>query len=101
MKVFVIGANGQIGQHVVNNLQNSNEHTVRAMVRYTIIRPGGLLNEAGTGKISVSENEDRKSIPREDVAKTAIASLNEERTYKQAFDLVSGDKVINEALKAI
>lgn len=70
-------------------------------LNYTIIRPGGLLNEAGTGKISVSENEDRKSIPREDVAKTAIASLNEERTYKQAFDLVSGDKVINEALKAI
>lgn len=33
MNVFVIGANGQIGQHVVQQLQNSSEHSVRAMVR--------------------------------------------------------------------
>ena len=33
MKVLVIGANGQIGKHLVAQLQNSDEHTVRAMVR--------------------------------------------------------------------
>ena len=33
MKVFVVGANGQIGQHLINLLRDSKEHTVRAMVR--------------------------------------------------------------------
>ena len=33
MKVFVVGANGQIGNHLVNFLHESDEHTVRAMVR--------------------------------------------------------------------
>ena len=33
MKVLLIGANGQIGKQVVNLLQESKEHTVRAMVR--------------------------------------------------------------------
>ncbi|MBP2076396.1 SDR family oxidoreductase [Oceanobacillus polygoni] len=33
MKVLVIGANGQIGKHLVRLLQESEEHTVTAMVR--------------------------------------------------------------------
>ena len=33
MKVFVVGANGQIGKHLINLLKDSKEHTVRAMVR--------------------------------------------------------------------
>lgn len=33
MKVFVIGANGQIGQHVVQKIQAGQEHSARAMVR--------------------------------------------------------------------
>ncbi len=33
MKVFVVGANGQIGKQLVNLLNESDEHTVRAMVR--------------------------------------------------------------------
>ncbi|WNF35211.1 SDR family oxidoreductase [Bacillaceae bacterium IKA-2] len=214
MKVFVVGANGQIGQHLIRFLKESNEHTVRAMVRkqeqmeafealgvetavadlegsvkeiaeaakgcdaivftagsggktgldktllidldgaaktieaaseigidrfiivsaiqahrrenwseqikpyfvakhhadkilehsslnYTVIRPGGLINEPGTGKISAAENLERGSIPREDVAKTIIASLNEERTFRRSFDLVSGENSISDALKKL
>ena len=215
MKVFVIGANGQIGKQVVSLLQKGNEHTVRAMVRdekqavtlketgveavvanlegsvdeiaeaiqgcdaviftagsgghtgpdktllvdldgavksmiaaekvganryvmvsaigahnreiwanspikpymvakhfadnalvssklnYTIVRPGALLNESGTGKVSAAENLARASIPREDVARTLVAVLTEETTYKRAFDLVAGDTPIADALKSL
>jgi uncharacterized protein YbjT (DUF2867 family) len=214
MRVFVVGANGQIGQHLIRLLRESDEHTVRAMVRkkeqaeyfeslgvetvvanlegsveeiaeaakgceaivftagsgghtgadktllvdldgavktieaaekigikrfimvsaiqahrrenwndkikhyyvakhyadkileqsdltYTIIRPGWLLNEPGTGKVSVAENLIRGSIPREDVAKTILASLNEEHTFNRSFDLVSGETQISDALKNI
>jgi uncharacterized protein YbjT (DUF2867 family) len=214
MKVFVVGATGQIGKHLLNLLQKSEQHTVRAMVRkeeqaeelkrqgidvavaslegsvediaeaaegcdaivftagsggstgydktllidldgaaktveaaeqagitrfvivsalqanqrenwnkeivpyyvakhyadrmvvtsnldYTIIRPGGLLNEVSTGKVLASENLERGSIPREDVAKTIYASLDAQQTFKKSFDLISGETQIEEALKNI
>ncbi|WP_017379636.1 SDR family oxidoreductase [Paenisporosarcina sp. TG-14] len=212
MKIFVVGATGQIGKHLINLIQKSEQHTVRAMVRkqeqadelgqqgvdaavaslegsvqdianaakgcdaivftagsgghtgldktllidldgaaktaeaaeqagitrfvlvsalqankrenwnqemvpyyvakhyadkmveqssldYTIIRPGGLLNEPSTGKVSASENLERGSIAREDVAKTIFASLNSQHTVKKSFDLISGETGIEEALE--
>ena len=68
---------------------------------YTIIRPGGLLNEVGTGKVTAGENLSRESIPREDVAATIVASLNEERTFNKGFDLISGNDGIEEAVRNV
>ncbi len=68
---------------------------------YTIVRPGGLLNEEGTGKVAIGENLTRNTIPRADVAKVIVASLSEENTYYQSFDLVSGDIPIEDALKNV
>ena len=214
MKVLVVGANGQIGKHLVNLLKESDEHTVRAMVRnedqvaafgklgvetrladlegsveeiteaakgcdaivftagsgghtgadktmlidldgaaktieaaknigikryimvsaiqannrdswsgtpsyymtakhhadkileqsgltYTIVRPGGLLNDPGIGKINAAENIKTGSIPREDVAKTIFESLAEEHTFNRSFDLISGETEVSDALKSI
>ncbi|MCZ2260739.1 SDR family oxidoreductase [Sporosarcina sp. G11-34] len=214
MKVLVVGANGQIGKHLVNLLKESDEHTVRAMVRneeqveafekmgvetrladlegsveaikeategcdavvfaagsgshtgadktmlidldgaaktieaaqeigikryvmvsviqadnrdswggtpsyymtakhhadnilkqsgltYTIVRPGGLLNEPSTGKINAADNIKTGSIPREDVAKTVFESLANEKTFNRSFDLISGETEISDALNNI
>src|SRR5690625_3037784 len=49
---------------------------VSSNLNYTIVRPGSLLNETGTGKVSAAENLNRESIPREDVARTLVAVLN-------------------------
>lgn len=68
---------------------------------YTIIRPGGLLNEPGTGKVTASEDLHRGSIPREDVATTIMAALTEKHTFNRSFDLISGDTPIADALKKI
>lgn len=68
---------------------------------YTIIRPGGLLNEEGTGKVSAAENLERGSIPREDVARTIVASLTEASTFNKGFDLISGSTGIEEAVKNV
>ncbi|WGG46301.1 SDR family oxidoreductase [Rossellomorea sp. DA94] len=68
---------------------------------YTIIRPGGLLNEEGTGKVSAAENLERGSIPREDVARTIVASLTEASTFNKGFDLISGSTGIGEAVKNV
>ncbi|MCG8395880.1 SDR family oxidoreductase [Bacillus atrophaeus] len=66
---------------------------------YTIIRPGGLLNEAGTGHVSAAADVERGSISRDDVAAAVIASLDESNTENQAFDLTAGQTPIAEALK--
>ncbi|MGG4265908.1 SDR family oxidoreductase [Peribacillus simplex] len=98
-----------------NNRENWNEaikpyyvakhYSDRALLHsdliFTIIRPGGLLNEPGTGKVTAAEELARGSISREDVARTIFASLTEENTYKRSFDLISGDTVIAEALRNI
>lgn len=70
-------------------------------LNYTIVRPGGLLNDPGTGKVSAAENLTRGFIPREDVASTVIATLNEKNTFCKSFDLVSGDSEITKALTSL
>lgn len=70
-------------------------------LNYTIVRPGGLTNDPGTGHIKAAENLERGFIPREDVAKTLYAVLNQENTYRRAFDLVSGDEDPETAVKNI
>ncbi|MFS0636098.1 SDR family oxidoreductase [Mesobacillus foraminis] len=68
---------------------------------YTIVRPGGLINEPGTGKITAAENLERGTIPREDVARIVYESLTEERTFNTSFDVISGEIPIADALKTL
>lgn len=70
-------------------------------LNFTIIRPGGLINEPGTGKVTASENLTRSTIPREDVAKVIFTAIREENTFKRSFDLVSGETLVAEALKTL
>jgi uncharacterized protein YbjT (DUF2867 family) len=74
---------------------------IASRLNYTIVRPGALVNEPGTGKVSAGEELARGEISREDVAATIAAALNEEHTFKRGFDLVSGETPIADALKSI
>ncbi len=65
---------------------------------YTIVRPGGLTDEPGTGRVRVGEDGD---IPREDVAAMLIAVLREPRTVGLTFELVGGDVPISDAVAAL
>jgi uncharacterized protein YbjT (DUF2867 family) len=74
---------------------------VASNFEYTIIGPGLLLNEPGTGKIEVGDNIQKTSIPREDVARTVVAAIDEENTYRKTIEIMSGDNPIEDALKAV
>lgn len=67
---------------------------------YTVVRPGALTNEEGTGRIRTGESIDRRDgdVPRVDVARTLLATLEEEATYGVTFEMLSGDVDIEEAL---
>jgi len=68
---------------------------------YTIIRPGSLTNNPGTGKVKVADDLEHKQISREDVASAIIASLENDQTIGKAFDLVGGVTPIEEALRTL
>ncbi|MFD2703447.1 SDR family oxidoreductase [Paenibacillus shunpengii] len=70
-------------------------------LNYTIIRPGGLKNEPGNGKVSLNPEAGASSIPREDVAAVIVAALDADNTYRKAFPIVSGTESINEVIEQI
>lgn len=68
----------------------------------TIVRPGPLTNEAGTGRIKASANLDRDGdIPRVDVARTLVTALQMEHTYGRTFEILAGDEPIEVALEEL
>lgn len=68
---------------------------------YTIIRPGLLTNSSGTGRITASEQLGGGPIPREDVAAVLLHSLSNEHVHNKAFEVISGDDPIEEALNRL
>jgi uncharacterized protein YbjT (DUF2867 family) len=64
----------------------------------TIVRPGHLTNDPGTGRVKIGTDIGPGSIPREDVAAVLLAVLDAPTTVGQTFDLISGDTPIVEAL---
>jgi uncharacterized protein YbjT (DUF2867 family) len=66
---------------------------------YTIVRPGSLTDEAGTGTVEAAPSLSRRGqIPREDVARTLVVTLEKENTFGKTFEVLSGDTPIEEAL---
>ena len=69
---------------------------------YTIIRPGSLTNEPGTGRIDAAPSLGRRGeISRKDVAAIFAATLEAENTFGKTFEALSGDTPIREAIAAI
>ncbi|MGV0742454.1 SDR family oxidoreductase [Mycolicibacterium sp. XJ870] len=70
----------------------------RSGLRTTIVRPGGLTNEPGTGKVQIADSTGRGSIPRVDVAHVLLAVLDNPDTAGRTFEVIAGDTPIAEAL---
>jgi uncharacterized protein YbjT (DUF2867 family) len=67
----------------------------------TIVRPGSLTNDTGTGRVSLGENLPGGRVTRDDVAAVLAAVLDSPRTIGRTFDLIAGDVPIAEAVEAI
>ncbi len=67
---------------------------------WTVVRPGRLTDDPGTGKVRVGGLE-RGEVPRADVAAVLAAALHEDRTTGKTFDLLAGDTPVEDALRAV
>jgi nucleoside-diphosphate-sugar epimerase len=66
----------------------------------TVLRPGGLTDDKGTGRVALAPHVERGSIPRDDVAAVLLALLDAGRDGA-VLELVGGDVAIAEAVSAL
>jgi uncharacterized protein YbjT (DUF2867 family) len=81
----------------------ADEYLERTSLDYTIVRPGRLTNEPGTGRVKLGAPGQVAAgeIPRADVAEVLAACLDAPQTHRTCFDLVSGPTAIAEAVDTL
>jgi uncharacterized protein YbjT (DUF2867 family) len=79
----------------------ADERLMESGLDYTIVRPGGLTDEPGTGRVRVGTDLDRGDIPRDDVAAVLLAVLETPGSVGKTFELVSGDTPVDEAVRSL
>jgi uncharacterized protein YbjT (DUF2867 family) len=79
----------------------ADERLAESGLDYTIVRPGGLTDQPGTGSVKVGTGLERGDIPREDVAAVLLAVLETPSSVGKTFELVSGDTPVEEAVRSL
>lgn len=64
----------------------------------TVVRPGGLTNDPGTGRVTVGERLPPGQVTRDDVAAVLVEVLDSPSTIGRAFDLTGGETPVHETL---
>jgi uncharacterized protein YbjT (DUF2867 family) len=69
---------------------------------WTIVRPGGLTDEPGSGRVALAERLGRFGrVPRQDVALVLLECLEAPNTVRKTFEVLEGEVPIREALAAL
>jgi len=67
---------------------------------WTVVRPGMLTDDPGTGRVRVQEEPIRAEVTRDDVAAVLAAVVDESRAVGRVLYVVGGDDPIQDALIA-
>jgi uncharacterized protein YbjT (DUF2867 family) len=65
---------------------------------WTILRPGGLTNDAGTGLVKLADKTGNGSISRDDVALVLAGLCDTPAAIGRTLELIAGDTPVAEAL---
>jgi nucleoside-diphosphate-sugar epimerase len=68
---------------------------------WTIIRPGGLTDDGGTGNVRIDAAPFRGSVPRDDVASVLARLLADSRSSRRVLYVNSGEQSIEQALDEV
>ncbi|MET7437158.1 MULTISPECIES: NAD(P)H-binding protein [unclassified Streptomyces] len=73
----------------------------REALDWTILRPGALTNDAGTGLVRLEASTGRGSVPRDDVAAVLAELVDTPATAGLTLELISGSAPISVAVKSV
>ena len=93
-------ASGAMGPYIEAKAE-ADEALAESGLDYTIVRPGGLTDEPGTGRIRAGLEIGSGQVARDDVAATLLAVLEADNTIGKTFDLLEGDTPIEQAVRAL
>jgi uncharacterized protein YbjT (DUF2867 family) len=65
---------------------------------WTILRPGRLTDDEGTGLVMLGDTVERGEIPRADVAAVVVAALDDPHAIGRQWDVVGGQTPVDEAV---
>jgi uncharacterized protein YbjT (DUF2867 family) len=68
---------------------------------HTIVRPGGLTDDPGTGLVTVGDALDYGQVTRDDVAAVLLATLDVPNAIGKSFVLLNGETSIDEAIRGL
>jgi uncharacterized protein YbjT (DUF2867 family) len=68
---------------------------------WTVLRPGGLTNAPGRGRVRLATSVPRGQISRDDVAAVIVGLVDHARGIAQTLELVAGDTPIEQALEQL
>jgi uncharacterized protein YbjT (DUF2867 family) len=78
------------------------DKTVQASDRnWTVVRPGGLTDDPGTGLARIEPAPFRGRVPREDVAAVLARLLHDPRSSRHLLYVNSGEEPVEQALEAV
>jgi uncharacterized protein YbjT (DUF2867 family) len=80
----------------------ADEYLMASGLEYTIVRPGSLTDDPGTGRVQLSrELGGRGDVPRDDVAAVIAQVLDAPNTIGVTFEVFSGDHLVAEAVRSL
>ena len=78
------------------------DEAVRASDRdWTIVRPGGLTDDPGSGRVRIASEPFNGRIPRDDVAAALARVLDDPRSFGRILYINGGDELIDAALEDV
>ena len=81
---------------------HADNHLLETDLDYTIVCPGRLTDDEGTGKVAISQDlHGRGLTSRENLAETLALCLDRPNTIGKRFSLLDGDVPLREALQTV
>jgi uncharacterized protein YbjT (DUF2867 family) len=78
----------------------ADKYVAESGLDYTIVRPGGLTDDPGTGNVALGDL-DSGTVTRDDVALVLAELLNADNAIGKSFDLMNGDTPVAEAIASL
>ncbi|GAB3045410.1 SDR family oxidoreductase [Virgibacillus ainsalahensis] len=84
-------------KHYLYAKHRADEYLKDSGLAYTILRPGGLTDDPGKGKVNLQEKiEEFGKVTREDVASVLVQILTSKEAENKVFELLEGDTPVSD-----